>query len=52
MTIEREVGELDGMSSVRAEEATKMVTVEWSEPPASWDAIRALLEEINYPPEN
>jgi hypothetical protein len=52
MTVEREVGELEGVTSVTAAEATKMVTVEWNEPPASWDSIRALLEEINYAPQN
>ena len=52
MTIEREVGELQGVASVKAEEASKMVTVNWNEPPATWDGIRALLEEINYPPES
>jgi hypothetical protein len=30
----------------------EQVNVEWNEPPASWDAIHALLEEINHPPEN
>jgi copper chaperone len=52
MTIEREVGELPGVTSVKAEQASKMVTVNWNEPPATWDGIRALLEEINYPPES
>jgi hypothetical protein len=52
MTIEREVGELEGVTSVKAEEASQMVSVEWNEPPATWEAIQALLEEINYPPEN
>ncbi len=52
MTIEREVGELQGVTSVKAEEASKMVTVNWNEPPATWDGIRALLAEINYPPES
>ncbi len=52
MTIEREVGELQGVTSVKAEEPSKMVTVNWNEPPATWDGIRALLEEINYPPES
>jgi len=50
MSIEREVGEMDGVARVKAEEATKMVTVEW-DAPANWDAIEALLVEINYPPE-
>jgi copper chaperone len=52
MTIEREVGELAGVVSVKAEETTKMVTIEWNESIASWDSIQELLEEINYPPEN
>jgi copper chaperone len=52
MTIEREVGELEGVTSVKAEQTAQLVTVEWNEPPASWEGIRALLEEINYPPEN
>ena len=46
------IGELEGVVSVKAEEASQMVTVEWNEPPATWDGIQALLEEINYPPEN
>ena len=52
MSIQREVGELEGVLSVKAEQATKMVTVEWNEPPTNWDAIKDLLVEINYPPEN
>jgi copper chaperone len=50
-TIEREVGEIPGVVSVKAEEKTKKVTVDWNEPQASWDAIRSTLEEIEYPPE-
>ena len=49
MTVKREVGELDGVVSVKAEESTKMVTVEWNEP-ATWDEIKELLVEINYAP--
>jgi copper chaperone CopZ len=52
MTIEREVGELTGVTSVKAEQATQIVTVNWNEPPATWEAIRSLLTEINYAPEN
>lgn len=51
MTIRREVGELAGVRAVSADEQTKVVTVEWEEP-ATWEQIRSLLEEINYPPEN
>lgn len=50
-TIQNEVGELDGVTSVVASQETKLVTVEWNEPPQSWTGIKALLEEINYPPE-
>ena len=49
--VQTEVGELEGVKSVVAAQDTKMVTVEW-EAPQTWDGIKALLEEINYPPEN
>ncbi len=49
-TIEMEVSEMSGVTSVKASEATKEVTVEWGDP-ANWDKINALLQEINYPPE-
>ena len=49
-TIETELGELSGVTDVNAEATSKQVTIEWEEP-ATWDNIRALLEEINYPPE-
>ena len=50
-TIEREVSELAGVTSVKADETTKMVTVDWQDTAIDWGSIRALLEEINYPPE-
>ena len=49
-TIEMEVGELAGVTSVKAVEDSKQVTVEWQEP-ATWEKIQAALQEINYPPE-
>jgi copper chaperone len=49
MTIKNEVGELAGVNSVDASAETKQVTVEWGEP-ATWEQIRDLLVEINYPP--
>jgi copper chaperone CopZ len=49
MTIKNELGDLAGVSRVEADKDTRMVTVEWSEP-ASWEQIRSLLVEINYPP--
>lgn len=49
MTIQNEVSELKGVISVKADRMTRQVTVEWQEP-ASWEQIKALLAEINYPP--
>ena len=49
-TIEMELGDLAGVQTVKAEQDTKKVTVEWGEP-ASWEQIQSLLQEINYPPE-
>lgn len=50
-TIQNEVGELAGVKNVVASQDTQLVTVEW-EAPQTWDKIKALLVEINYPPEN
>ena len=47
--IEMELGELAGVQSVKAEQETRQVTVSWQEP-ASWEQIKGLLHEINYPP--
>jgi len=49
MTIKNEVSDLAGVKTVAADQATKVVTVEW-DAPATWDQIQALLVEINYPP--
>lgn len=49
-TIETEVGELAGVTNVKADQASKQVTVTW-EDPAAWEQIQATLQEINYPPE-
>ncbi len=48
-TIEMEVADLAGVSSVKAEADSKQVIVEWDEP-ASWDEIKDLLVEIGFPP--
>ena len=48
-TIENEVGDLAGVTSVKAAEDTKEVTVAW-DAPATWDEIKALLVEIDYAP--
>jgi copper chaperone len=49
MTIQRELGELQGVKSVKGDVQSKEVTVEW-EAPATWDSIKSLLAEINYSP--
>ena len=47
-TIQSEVSELAGVAKVEASQESKTVTVEWQDP-ATWDGIKALLAEINYP---
>lgn len=49
-TIEREVGKLEGVSSVKAEQAARNVTVSWDPSSIEWGAIASLLKDINYPP--
>lgn len=49
-TIETEVGELQGVQSVKAEQDTKKVTITF-DAPADEAKIKALLAEINYPAE-
>ncbi len=49
-TIEREVAELDGVTSVSADAGSRSVTVTWDEGATSWPAVEELLVEINYPP--
>lgn len=46
--IESELKEVDGVTSVKADAATKTVVVQW-DAPASIEQIRATLSEINYP---
>ena len=47
-TIEKALGEIEGVSRVEGDAATKEVTVEWV-PPASLEGIKSSLKEINYP---
>lgn len=49
-TIEMEVGELQGVRSVQADQATKKVQITF-ESPATEEKIKTLLAEINYPAE-
>ncbi len=47
-TIERELRDLAGVTTVSADADTKRVTVKW-EAPATWQQIADLLVEIGYP---
>ena len=49
-SIENELSEMKGVSSVSGSPEKKTVTVAWSAP-ASEETIRATLKEINYPAE-
>lgn len=48
--IEREIGALDGVTSVKADVNSKSATIAW-QPPADWDAIEAALKDLGYPPQ-
>ena len=48
-TVQMEVGDIPGVKSVKAEQDSKQVVVQWDDP-ASWDQIKAALVEINYAP--
>jgi copper chaperone len=48
-TIKNELGGMIGVQRVEADQKTRKVTVEWTDP-ATWDQIETLLNEINYPP--
>jgi copper chaperone CopZ len=50
MTIQREVGEMAGVDSVKADQESKQVTVSWDPDATNWAAIEDLMKEINYPP--
>jgi copper chaperone CopZ len=45
-----EVGELQGVQSVKVDEATKQVVISFDDP-ANEESIKSLLAEINYPAE-
>ena len=47
-TIQTEVGDLQGVKSVKADAGTKKVEISF-DAPASEEQIKSLLAEINYP---
>lgn len=48
-TVQNEVSDIEGVISVKASEASKEAVIEWDDP-ATWETIKALLVEIEYPP--
>ena len=48
MTIQKELGEIDGVLKVEGDSNSKEISVDW-ETPATLKKIKAVLEEINYP---
>ncbi len=50
-TIEREVGDLEGVGEVKAEHGSRQVTISWDPETTDWVVIEDHLKEINYPPE-
>ena len=49
MAIKREVGDLEGVTSVEADENAKTASFKW-ESPATWEKIADTLKEAGYPP--
>jgi len=49
-TIEIEISDVQGVKSVKADQQTKQVTIQWDKP-ATWAEIEKTLTEINYPPQ-
>lgn len=49
-TIKREAGEVQGVSSVEGDVASKKVTITY-DAPATWDKIAAALKDAGYPPQ-
>ena len=48
MAIKKEPGEMEGISKVEGDPASKSITLEW-EVPATLERIKETLREINYP---
>lgn len=51
-TIERELIDLEGVHSVKADIKSKQVTVEWEDSLLTWTQIADLLREIGFPPKS
>jgi len=49
--IKRELAEIEGITSVEVDLASKKVAIEWGDPPARWENVLRVLREIGYPAE-
>lgn len=49
-TIEREIGDLPGVTRVVADASTKTASIEYDEAQVGWTEITRLLTEIGFPP--
>lgn len=50
-TIQNEVSQVPGVTSVKGDPSTRRVTIVWDEAAGvTWETIRAKLIEIDYPP--
>ena len=49
-TIQKELGEVEGVLKVEGDPASKSINLEW-DAPATLEKIKATLQEINYPAE-
>ena len=49
-TIEREVGRLEGVASVKADRTSREVTVTWNPAATDWESIEQAMKDINYAP--
>lgn len=49
-TIEREVGDVPGVRTVKADQGSRRVTVSWDPDTTDWVVIEETMKEIAYPP--
>jgi len=50
-SIQKELGDMDGVSAVEGDPGAKEITVSW-DAPATEENIKSTLKEINYPAAN
>ena len=50
-TIERTLGDLQGVEGFSVDQESKQVTVQWTEAGINWEQIATHLRDVGYPPE-